>query len=86
MSAASMALMVGIMMAVIFDMSDRKSLEAAHLRAITVLRVMEDSLGRNSEALSIGPASLGHPTRIVWTGERAALANTTLDRVRDVAD
>jgi hypothetical protein len=81
-----MALTAGIMMALIFDVWDGTSSEAAHLRAITAPCVLEDSLGRNADAVSIGPASPERAPRVVWTGEGAAVANATLDRVRDVAD
>jgi hypothetical protein len=84
--AASMALMAGIMMTLIFDLSNGKSLLAAHLRAILAPCVFKDSLGCKSDALSIGPASPEHATCGVWTGKVAALANVTHERVRDIAD
>jgi hypothetical protein len=86
MSAASVALMAGIITAVIFDVPVGTSLEAAHLREITAPCVREDSPWRNADAVSIGPASPERAPRVVWTGEGAAVANATLDRVRDVAD
>jgi methyl-accepting chemotaxis protein len=78
----SMALMAGIMIFVISDVTYEKVRAGAHLRAETALRVFEDSLVRDNESISAGEPRPGHITAMTWSGaplaiDRAALHGVT---------
>ncbi len=77
----SMALMAGIMIVVISDATNEKARGAAKLRAETALRVFEDSLARENEAIATGAPRDGHVTSMTWTGGALSVDREVLHRV-----